>query len=80
MQQSMYIIYHSKYVSFSFFLFLNYSFCYFIHNFLKNLFLAALGLCCCAWALSSCSERGLCFIAVHGLLTVVASLVMKHGL
>ena len=37
------------------------------------LFLAALGLCCCAWAFSSCGERGLLFIAV-------ASLVVEHGL
>ena len=37
-------------------------------------FLAALGLCCCAWAFSSCGERGLLFIAVHGLLIAVASL------
>ena len=37
-------------------------------------FLAALGLCCCARAFSSCSERGLLFVAVRGLLIVVASL------
>ena len=43
-------------------------------------FLAALGLRCCAWAFSSCSERGLLFIAVRGLLIVVASLVVEHGL
>ena len=36
--------------------------------------LAALGLCCCAWAFSSCGEWGLLFVAVHGLLIVVASL------
>ena len=35
--------------------------------------LAALGLCCCVWAFSSCGERGLLFIVVHGLLTAVAS-------
>ena len=35
---------------------------------------------CCAWTFSSCSERGLLFIAVRGLLTVVASLVAEHGL
>ena len=29
---------------------------------------------------SSCSEQGLLFIAVHGLLIAVASLVMEHGL
>ena len=56
--------------------------------FLKNkfiylfiyLFLAALGLCCCMWALSSCGEQGLLFVVVCGLLTVVASLVAEHGL
>ena len=36
------------------------------------LFLAALGLRCCAWAFSSCSD--------WGLLTAVASLVAEHGL
>ena len=44
------------------------------------LFLAALGLCCCTWALSSCGERGLLFVAVWGLLIAVASLVAEHGL
>ena len=39
-----------------------------------------LGLCCCVWAFSSCGEQGLLFIAVHGLLIVVASLVVEHGL
>ena len=29
--------------------------------------LAALGLCCCAGAFSSCAERGLLFVAVCGL-------------
>ena len=42
-------------------------------------FLTALGRCC-AWAFSSCGERGLLFIAVHGLLIAVASLVAEHGL
>ena len=37
------------------------------------LFLAALGLRCCARAFSSCGERGLLFVAVRGLLIVVAS-------
>ena len=36
------------------------------------LFLAALGLRCCARAFSSCGERGLLFIAVCGLLIAVA--------
>ena len=43
-------------------------------------FLAALGLRCCAWAFSSCGERGLLIIAVRGLLIEVASLVVEHGL
>ena len=55
------------------FLFFN-KFIYFIY-----LFLAALGLCCCAQAFSSCGEQGLLFVAVCGLLTVVASLVVEHG-
>ena len=45
-----------------------------------NIFLAALGLCCCARAFSSCGERGLLFVAVRGLLIEVASLVAEHGL
>ena len=44
------------------------------------LFLAALGLRCCAWAFSSCGERGLLFVVVHRLLIAVASLVAEHGL
>ena len=46
-------------------------------HFLKNfiyLFLAALGLCCCAQAFFSCGERGLLFVAVRGLLIEVALL------
>ena len=43
------------------------------------LFLAALGLRCCAWAFSSCGEQGL-LVAVHGLLIAVASLLVEHGL
>ena len=44
---------------------------YFILFFLINLFiyylsLAALGLCCCAWAFSSCGEWGLLFVVVRG--------------
>ena len=42
--------------------------------------MAALGLCCYARAFSSCSERGLLFIEVHGLLIAVASLVAEHVL
>ena len=47
---------------------------------LSILFLAALGLCCCTRAFSSCGERGLLFVVVHRLLIVVASLVAEHGL
>ena len=43
-------------------------------------FLAALGLCCCTRASSSCGEWGLLFIAVRGLLIAVASHVAEHGL
>ena len=50
-------------------------FIYFIY-----LFLAALGLHCCARAFSSCGERGLLFVAVHGLLIAMASFVAEHGL
>ena len=39
-----------------------------------------LGLCCCVWAISSCSEQGSLFIAVHELLIEMASLVPEHGL
>ena len=53
-------------------------------GFFKNkfiyLFLAALGLCCCTRAFSSCSERGLLLVAVRGLLIEVASLVVQYGL
>ena len=48
--------------------------------FFFNLFLAALGLHCCARAFSSCIEQGLLLIVVHGLLIVVASLVADHRL
>ena len=44
------------------------------------LFLAVLGLRFCAWAFSSCSEQGLPFVEVHGLLIAVASLFAEHGL
>ena len=35
---------------------------------------------CCTQAFFSCGKRGLLFLAVHGLLTAVASLVVEHGL
>ena len=44
------------------------------------LFLAVLGLRCCTWAFSSCSEQGLFFIVVCGLLSTVTFLVAQHGL
>ena len=59
------------------------SFFLFLFLFLINFtfyFLAALGLCCCTWAFSSCGEWGLLFVAVHGLLTAMASLVAEHAL
>ena len=49
-------------------------------NLFLYLFLAALGLSFCARAFSSCSKWGLLFIAVRGLLTIVASLVVEHRL
>ena len=59
-------------------------FCLFVFFFLINLFiylfLAALGLRCCARAFSSCGEWGLLFVVVRGLLIVVASLVVEHRL
>ena len=42
--------------------------------------MVALGLHCCTRAFSSCGEQGLLFVAVHGLLIAVASLVAEHGL
>ena len=52
-------------------------FCFFLFIYL---FLTALGLHWCAWAFSSCVERGLLFIAVRRLLIAVASLDVEHGL
>ena len=49
----------------------------FLHTFF--FFLALLGLHC-FFAFSSCNEQGQLFVGVHGLLIVVASLVMEHGL
>ena len=43
-------------------------------------FLVALSLYCCTRAFSSCSRRGLLFIAMLGLLTLVASLIAEHRL
>ena len=44
------------------------------------LFLASLGLCCCAQAFCSWGEWGLLFVEVCRLLIAVASLVVEHGL
>ena len=37
------------------------------------------GLSCCSWAFSSCGERELLLIAVHGLLIVVTYLLQIMG-
>ena len=42
--------------------------------------MAALGPRFCARAFSSCGKRGPLFIAMHGPLTIVASLVVEHRL
>ena len=55
--------------------------CYFFFLILFiYLFLAALGLRFCARAFSSCGKWGPLFIAVHGPLIIVASLVAEHKL
>ena len=53
---------------------------FFFFFFYFILFLAVLGLHCCAQAFSSCGERGLLFFAVRRLLIAVASLIVEHGL
>ena len=55
-------------------------FCFVIATLFIYLFLAVLGLRFCAWAFSSCSERGPLFITVRGPLTITASLVAEHRL
>ena len=55
-------------------------FFFFFFNLFIYLFLAALGLRCCAWAFSSCGKWALLFIAVCGLLIAVSSLVAEHRL
>ena len=59
---------------FLFYLFIYNTFYLFIY-----LILAALALRCCAWAFSSCGERGLLFVVVRGLLIAVASLFGSMG-
>ena len=65
-------------------LFSPHSFFFFLKKFSLNkfiyLFLAVLGLRFCARAFPSCGEQGPLFIAVHGPLTIVASLVAEHRL
>ena len=51
---------------------------FFLINLFIYLFLAALGLRCCAQTFSSCGERGLLFVAVRRLLIKVSSLVVEH--
>ena len=54
-----------------------------LHNFINlfiYLFLAVLGHHCCVRAFSSCGERELLFVVVHGFCIAVASLVAEHGL
>ena len=63
-------MYHNVSIHFLFFPFL----------FLNPYPYAALSLHCCTWAFSSCGERGLLFVAMHGLLIAMASLVVEHGL
>ena len=59
----------------------NWSSYLFIYLLIKYcLFLAALGLHCCARAFSSYGERGLLFVVVCGLLIAVASLTAACGL
>ena len=53
------------------YLFINF---FFFNFWLRWVFVAARRLS------SSCGEQGLLFVAVRGLLTVVASLVAEHGL
>ena len=47
--------------------------CLFVCFWVRWVFVAA------RWLFSSCGERGLLFVAVPGLLTAVASLVVEHG-
>ena len=53
---------------------------FYFNLFVFLFFVAVLGLCCCVRAFSSCSEWGLLFVAVQGLLIVVASLVAGYRL
>ena len=55
-------------------------FFFLIYLLILFIFLAALGLRCCARAFSSCGEHGLLFVVVRRLLIALASLVAEHGL
>ena len=46
---------------------------FFFFYFILFIYLAALGLCCCVRAFSSCRKWGLLFVAVRGLSLVVVS-------
>ena len=73
-----YFLYKSIYVRFNFnFLVLCHTFIFVgqFPLFFFNFYLFIFG---CAGAFSSCSEQGLLFDAVHGLLTAVGSLVVEH--
>ena len=59
-------------------LFYFFTYLFFINLFI--LFLAVLGLRCCAQAFSSCGERRLLCIVVRRVLIAVASLIAEHGL
>ena len=55
-------------------------FLFILFYFILFIYLAVLGLCCCARAFFSCGKRGLVFLVVHGLLIVMASFVVEHRL
>ena len=71
--KSFYVLFKIRGSVFLFYFFLN----KFIYLFV---YLAALGLRCCARAFSSCGERGPLLIAVRVPLTVATSLVVEHRL
>ena len=52
----------------------------FKNNFIFYLFLAVLGLHCCAGFSLVAASRGYSLVTAHKLLIVVASLVVEHGL
>ena len=63
----------------SYFLYLSCSFCLLKNCTLFFFFLAVLGLCCSVWTLVAVSG-GYSPVAVHRLLTLMASLVAEHRL